>query len=305
MYLLELDGTPLPGWPAQIPNASFSYGSAALADLDDDGDLEIAVSAHYDGSGCYVFHHDGTLAQGWPKYYPIWTYCPPTVADLEGDGVLEIIDGYQGVGDPHAATFYVWDYRARPRQGFPYRSGYGYGSNGPLTVADVNNDGLKEIFADFSLMIDGYGFVFGVDASGNDLPGFPLRPLGWTYMNSAAIADVDGDGDCELGVLSSHATGVNVNLYDLSDDFEAANDDWPTYHCRNWRGGLYNPPTDTIVGDLDGDGDVDLADLAELLAAYGTCTGDPEFNPAADLDASGCVDLSDLAALLGNYGTGT
>jgi hypothetical protein len=60
-----------------------------------------------------------------------------------------------------------------------------------------------------------------------------------------------------------------------------------------------------LVGDLDGDGDVDLADLAALLAAYGACTGDPDYNPVADLDGSGCVDLADLAALLANYGVGT
>ena len=60
-----------------------------------------------------------------------------------------------------------------------------------------------------------------------------------------------------------------------------------------------------IPGDLDGDGDVDLSDLAELLAAYGTCDGDPNYNPAADLDDSGCIDLADLATLLSNYGYGT
>jgi hypothetical protein len=57
-------------------------------------------------------------------------------------------------------------------------------------------------------------------------------------------------------------------------------------------------------GDLDGDGDVDLSDLAILLAAYGTCDGDPNYNPVADLDGNDCVDLADLAALLANYGTG-
>jgi hypothetical protein len=62
--------------------------------------------------------------------------------------------------------------------------------------------------------------------------------------------------------------------------------------------------TPPLVGDLDGDGDVDLSDLAELLGAYGACTGDPDYNPLADLDGSGCVDLADLAALLANYGAG-
>jgi hypothetical protein len=60
-----------------------------------------------------------------------------------------------------------------------------------------------------------------------------------------------------------------------------------------------------MVGDLDGDGDVDLADLAALLASYGICAGDEGYNPDADIDGNGCVELADLATLLGNYGVGT
>jgi hypothetical protein len=70
-----------------------------------------------------------------------------------------------------------------------------------------------------------------------------------------------------------------------------------------WAVGSVGP--EPIPGDLDGDGDVDLADLAALLASYGECEGDPGFNPAADLDGSGCVDLADLAMLLAHYGEGT
>lgn len=57
------------------------------------------------------------------------------------------------------------------------------------------------------------------------------------------------------------------------------------------------------LGDVDGDNDVDLDDLAGLLASYGACAGDLDFNPAADIDGDGCVLLSDLAALLAVYGT--
>jgi len=55
------------------------------------------------------------------------------------------------------------------------------------------------------------------------------------------------------------------------------------------------------LGDLDGDNDIDLADLAQLLGNYGTTSGAAYEH--GDLDADGDVDLADLAALLGVYGT--
>lgn len=58
------------------------------------------------------------------------------------------------------------------------------------------------------------------------------------------------------------------------------------------------------AGDVDGDNDVDLSDLAALLAAYGRCIGDPRYDPAADFDHGGCVDVSDLSVLLAHYGAG-
>ena len=60
-----------------------------------------------------------------------------------------------------------------------------------------------------------------------------------------------------------------------------------------------------VEGDVDGDGDVDLGDLAALLATYGLCDGDPGYNDAADFIDDDCIDLADLAALLANYGYGT
>jgi hypothetical protein len=54
------------------------------------------------------------------------------------------------------------------------------------------------------------------------------------------------------------------------------------------------------LGDLDGDGDIDLSDLAQLLGSYGMTAG-AEYADG-DADGDGDVDLSDLAALLATYG---
>ncbi|MBI5864236.1 MAG: PQQ-dependent sugar dehydrogenase [Planctomycetes bacterium] len=59
----------------------------------------------------------------------------------------------------------------------------------------------------------------------------------------------------------------------------------------------------TRAGDIDADGDVDLQDLAFLLAAFGSCAGDPTYNAAADIDGNGCVELQDLANLLAAFGS--
>lgn len=55
-----------------------------------------------------------------------------------------------------------------------------------------------------------------------------------------------------------------------------------------------------LKGDLDGDGDVDLSDLSQLLAHYKTTSG--ATYAQGDIDGDGDVDLSDLALLLANYG---
>jgi DNA-binding beta-propeller fold protein YncE/mono/diheme cytochrome c family protein len=55
-------------------------------------------------------------------------------------------------------------------------------------------------------------------------------------------------------------------------------------------------PGDAIPADLNGDGGVDGADLATLLASWGG-------SGPADLDGSGAVDGADLAQLLASWGT--
>ena len=57
----------------------------------------------------------------------------------------------------------------------------------------------------------------------------------------------------------------------------------------------------TCPGDLDGDDQVGLADLAIMLSNFGTASG--ALAADGDLDGDGDVDLSDLALLLSLFGT--
>ena len=62
-------------------------------------------------------------------------------------------------------------------------------------------------------------------------------------------------------------------------------------------------PVPSPCGDLDGDGDVDQADLGILLAAFGACPGDPNYNVAAgELAGDPCVTQADLGVLLSVFG---
>ena len=56
-------------------------------------------------------------------------------------------------------------------------------------------------------------------------------------------------------------------------------------------------PADANPADLNDDGVVGPADLAELLASWGHCVGCP-----ADLNHDGAVGPADLAQLLANWG---
>jgi len=73
-----------------------------------------------------------------------------------------------------------------------------------------------------------------------------------------------------------------------------------TVACDN----LVVGPSVVCEGDIDGDGDTDHSDLGELLAAWCTHEGDPNWNPNADLDGDGHVGHGDLGILLADWGCG-
>ena len=107
-----------------------------------------------------------------------------------------------------------------------------------------------------------------------------ITPAGDEVFRLATLAwDVDGDFiDDVIVTLNSYM------LYPFGADLNG----WRLEHIPPCR------------GDLDLDGDRDLADLARLLSHYGTSSG--ALYPDGDLDGDRDVDLADLAGLLSVYG---
>jgi hypothetical protein len=59
---------------------------------------------------------------------------------------------------------------------------------------------------------------------------------------------------------------------------------------------------ETILGDVTGEGKVDILDIATIAKAYGAYPGHPKWNGNADLDDNNKIDIIDIAKAAKNYG---
>jgi len=57
-----------------------------------------------------------------------------------------------------------------------------------------------------------------------------------------------------------------------------------------------------LVGDIDGDGDVDIGDLILAAGAFGSTAEHSRWNPDADINGDNKVDLMDLGLVARNFG---
>jgi hypothetical protein len=57
-----------------------------------------------------------------------------------------------------------------------------------------------------------------------------------------------------------------------------------------------------LIGDLNGDGTVNILDAIVLSNSFGLSTGQPGFNPNADINGDGTVDILDAIILMNHFG---
>ena len=60
--------------------------------------------------------------------------------------------------------------------------------------------------------------------------------------------------------------------------------------------------SNALPGNINGDGIVNMKDVAVVARAFGSRPGDPNWNPIADIDGDGIVDQTDLSIVVGNFG---
>jgi hypothetical protein len=57
-----------------------------------------------------------------------------------------------------------------------------------------------------------------------------------------------------------------------------------------------------LPGDVNGDNEVNMADVVIALKAFGSTPGTSRWNPAADINNIGKIDMSDIIAILAHFG---
>jgi hypothetical protein len=60
--------------------------------------------------------------------------------------------------------------------------------------------------------------------------------------------------------------------------------------------------TPKLVGDVDGDLDVDIFDVVLITSCYGKKRGDPAYNPNSDINGDGIVTIFDVVLCTSHYG---
>jgi hypothetical protein len=186
-----------------------------------------------------------------------------------------------------------------------------------------------------SLELDGVKFTSGIEFI---FPAYTLPPGGYVVVvsNAAAFAQRYGNGIAVAGQYLNNLSngGEPVTLDDpdgstIHDfEYDDADPDWhpaadgagPSLVIINPQGALadWNLPTawraspnsngspggaDSISGDVDGDGNVNLVDLAILQSHFGLTSGITRAH--GDLNGDGVINRKDVAILAADFGRST
>ncbi len=192
VYAYEKDGSPVTGFPV---NSGYVTRSATLADLDNDGSMEIIVSKRtYPTGQVLVYKGDGTMYPGWPQDISTVPAASAAVGDITGDNIPEIIfEAY--------SSLYVWDTGGNLLTGFPFDLPTDVvTSYSSPTLADLDNDNKNEIlFGVHELSGSVGGRVYCLNNDGSSVSGWPVYTTNWVYA-PPSVGFIDGDNQLDVAV---------------------------------------------------------------------------------------------------------
>jgi hypothetical protein len=224
------DGTNVTGWPKFV--GPYYYSSPAIADLDGDGTMEV-VATGYDGF-VYAWHHNGTAVAGyWPQHIGGVLHATPALEDIDGNGTKEVVIA------TNSGLVYVWNYDGTIVTGWPQEIVGDRVLFSSPTIGNLDGKPGLEI-----IMCGLYeGGVYAWHNDGTIVTGWP-KSAGGNIHSSSVMADLDGDGKCEVivGEFSS-------NIYAWHSDGNPVSG-WPKQ-----VGSYYSSPA---IADLDGQPGLEL-----------------------------------------------
>jgi subtilisin family serine protease len=283
VYVRHTNGSLLPGWPVELATdleGTAGRPSPTLGDLDGDGAMEIVINT-VDGV-VHVLHGNGTPLPGWPSApmpRDAWPSDaatraePPLLADIDGDGQLEVICGGDTrnttpSGRPVANDLFAWKADGTLLPGWPVqysddtipgnyisRTSFGFGQ--PIAV-DVDADGQSEVVVSSDANYERPFAIHAYRADGTEVSGWPRPTLGIGSGpgSAAAVADLDGDGLLELAWLDDDD---NILIYDLPT-LASQPQQWPMFRHDEGRSGAIARPVVPVPTLTLGDGSVEEGD---------------------------------------------